>query len=107
MAVVINYVVKRRFAGYVGGISTSQAFREGFNNSNAFFRYNYKKSEFGLSYGLNYRWYDKRRKDGQTTYIQPDGLQRSVDYIGQNAELRFHRKMNSHGSLVESDFRGV
>lgn len=92
LAIVINYVVKRRFAGYVGGVSTSQAFWEGFNNSNAFFRYNYKKSEFGLSYGLNYRWYDKRRKDSQTTYIQPDGLQRNVDYIGQNAEMTY----NSH-----------
>lgn len=33
---VINYVVKRRSAGYVGGASTMQAFATGFNNSSAY-----------------------------------------------------------------------
>lgn len=92
LAVVINYVVKRRYAGYVGGINTRQAFWERFNNSNAFFRYNYKRSEFGLSYGLNYRWYDKRRADNYAVYSQPNGLERTIDYVGQNADMTY----NSH-----------
>ena len=92
LAVVINYIVKKRYVGYVGGVNTTQALWERFNNSYAFFRYNYKKSEFGLSYGLNYRWYDKRRKDSHSVYLQPDGLERTVDYVGQDAEMTY----NSH-----------
>lgn len=92
LAVVINYVVKKRYVGYVGGANTTQALWERFNNSNAFFRYNYKKSEFGLSYRLNYRWYDKRRQDSHAVYLQPDGLERTVDYVGQDAEMTY----NSH-----------
>lgn len=92
LAVVINYVVKKRYVGYVGGVNTTQALWERFNNSNAFFRYNYKKSEFGLSYRLNYRWYDKRRMDSHSVYLQPDGLERTVDYVGQDAEMTY----NSH-----------
>lgn len=92
LAVVINYIVKKKYVGYVGGVNTTQALWERFNNSYAFFRYNYKKSEFGLSYGLNYRWYDKRRKDSHSVYLQPDGLERTVDYVGQDAEMTY----NSH-----------
>lgn len=90
LAVVINYVVKKRYVGYVGGVNTTQALWERFNNSNAFFRYNYKKSEFGLSYRLNYRWYDKRRMDSHSVYLQPDGLERTVDYVGQDAEMTYN-----------------
>lgn len=92
LAVVINYIVKKKYVDYVGGVNTTQALWERFNNSYAFFRYNYKKSEFGLSYGLNYRWYDKRRKDSHSVYLQPDGLERTVDYVGQDAEMTY----NSH-----------
>lgn len=90
LAVVINYIVKKRYVGYVGGVNTTQALWERFNNSYTFFRYNYKKSEFGLSYGLNYRWYDKRRKDSHSVYLQPDGLERTVDYVGQDAEMTYN-----------------
>lgn len=90
LAVVINYVVKKRYVGYVGGVNTTQALWERFNNSNAFFRYNYKKSEFGLSYRLNYRWYDKRRMDSHSVYLQPDGQERTVDYVGRDAEMTYN-----------------
>lgn len=90
LAVVINYIVKKRYVGYVGGVNTTQALWERFNNSYAYFRYNYKKSEFGLSYGLNYRWYDKRRLDSHAVYLQPDGLERTVDYVGQDAEMTYN-----------------
>lgn len=90
LAVVINYIVKKRYVGYVGGVNTTQALWERFNNSYAYFRYNYKKSEFGLSYGLNYRWYDKRRLDSHAVYLQPNGLERTVDYVGQDAEMTYN-----------------
>lgn len=103
LAVVINYIVKRRYSGYVGGVGVTQAFWEKFDNSNAFFKYNHKKSEFTLSYGLNYRWYDQRRSDVHSVYYQPDGMEHSVDYVGHNAEMTY----NSHNlqlgySLAES-----
>lgn len=92
LAIVINYIVKRRYAGYVGGATTTQAFTEGFNNSNAYFKYNNKKSEFSVAYRLNYRYYDKRKSDNYSVYYQPDGTERCLNYVGQNAEMTY----NSH-----------
>ncbi len=104
LAVVVNYIVKKRYAGYISGVNTTQAFWEKFNNSNAFFRYNYKKSEFGLSYGLNYRGYDKRRKDNHAVYLQPDGLKRTVDYVGQDAEMTYNtHNLQLSYNLAEPD----
>lgn len=37
LAVVINYIVKKKYVGYVGGVNTTQALWERFNNSYAFF----------------------------------------------------------------------
>lgn len=86
---VINYIVKRRYAGYVGGLSTTQAFTAGFNNSNAYFKYNYKKSEFSVDYGFSYREYDHKRSDSQSTYIFPDGTTRQRDYIGYDTPFMY------------------
>ena len=68
LAAVINYVVKRRYAGYVGGLTTWQGFTTGFNNSNAYFKYNHKKSEFSVDYRLWYRDYDHQRYDDKAVY---------------------------------------
>lgn len=101
---VINYVVKRRYAGYVGGLSTMQAFTTGFNNSSAYFKYNHKKSEFSLIYGFNYRGYDERRYDGHTTYIFPDGTERQKNYIGYNSDFMYVTNNVQLGySLAEPD----
>ena len=86
---VINYVVKRRSAGYVGGASTMQAFATGFNNSSAYFKYNYKKSEFSINYGFSYRGYDERSISNNSTYYLPDGTQKSVNYIGYNSDFMY------------------
>lgn len=86
---VINYVVKRRYAGYVGGVNTMQAFTAGFNNSDAYFKYNHKKSEFSLIYGFSYRGYEERRNDAHTTYIFPDGTVRQKNYIGYNSDFMY------------------
>ena len=82
LAAVINYVVKRRYAGYVGGLTTLQAFTTGFNNSNAYFKYNHKKSEFSVNYRLWYRDYDHMRSDDRSVYYQPDGVERHINYAG-------------------------
>lgn len=86
---VINFVVKRRYAGYVGGLGTMQAFTTGFNNSNAYFKYNYKKSEFCIYYNFSYRGYDERKVDSENTYFFPDGTQRQRQYLGYNTDFMY------------------
>ncbi len=90
LAAVINYIVKRRYAGYVGGLSTTQAFTTGFNNSNAYFKYNHKKSEFSLSYNFSYRDYDKQHTDQYATYLQPNGIERNINYLGFNNTMAYN-----------------
>jgi len=87
---VINFVVRRRYSGYVGGVSTRQALEEGFNNSYTYFKYNYKLSEFSLDYSFNYRDYNERRNDDQATYLFPDGTSRMRNYIGQNTRFTYY-----------------
>lgn len=87
---VINYVVRRRYSGYVGGIQTQQAFTTGFNNSAVYFKYNYRKSEFSLSYNFNYRDYDKRRSDMTEDYYFPDGTTRHREYHGYDSPFMYN-----------------
>lgn len=86
---VINYVVRRRYSGYVGGLSTMQAFTTGFNNSSAYFKYNHKKSEFGIQYGFSYRGYDQRRYNATTDYYFPDGTERHRNEVGYNSDFMY------------------
>lgn len=87
---VINYVVKRRYSGYVGGAQTMQAFTTGFNNSSAYFKFNHKKSEFSLSYSFNWRDYDERRYDETADYNFPDGTTRHREYRGYNTPFMYN-----------------
>ncbi len=89
LAAVINYVVKRRYSGCVGGVSTDQAFTTGFNNTDAYFKFNYKKSEFSINYDFSYREYDKRRYSSYTTYNFPDGTRHDKNYIGLNTPFMY------------------
>lgn len=101
---VINFVVKRRYAGYVGGLGTMQAFTTGFNNSNAYFKYNYKKSEFCIYYNFSYRGYDERKVDSENTYFFPDGTQRQRQYLGYNTDFMYTTNTVQLGyNLAEPD----
>ena len=101
---VINFVVKRRYAGYVGGLGTMQAFTTGFNNSNAYFKYNYKKSEFCIYYNFSYRGYDERKVDSGNTYFFPDGTQRQRQYLGYNTDFMYTTNTVQLGyNLAEPD----
>lgn len=101
---VINFVVKRRYAGYVGGLGTMQAFTTGFNNSNAYFKYNYKKSEFSIYYDFSYRGYDERKADSEDTYFFPDGTQRQRQYLGYNTDFMYTTNTVQLGyNLAEPD----
>lgn len=66
-----------------------QAFTTGFNNSNAYFKYNYKKSEFSIYYNFSYRGYDERKVDSENTYFFPDGTQRQRQYLGYNTNFMY------------------
>ncbi len=87
---VINYVVRRRYSGYVGGVQTMQAAAVGFNNSSAYFKFNHKKSEFSLSYSFNWRDYDERRYDETADYYFPDGTTRHREYRGYNTPFMYN-----------------
>ncbi len=87
---VINYIVKRRYSGYVGGVQAMQAFTTGFNNSNAYFKFNHKKSEFSFNYNFSYRDYDKRRYDETADYYFPDGTTRHREYRGYNTPFMYN-----------------
>lgn len=101
---VINFVVKRRYAGYVGGLGTMQAFTTGFNNSNAYFKYNYKKSEFCIYYNFSYRGYDERKVDSENTYFFPDGTERRRQYLGYNTDFMYTTNTVQLGyNLAEPD----
>ncbi len=101
---VINFVVKRRYAGYVGGLGTMQAFTTGFNNSNAYFKYNYKKSEFCIYYNFSYRGYDERKVDSESTYFFPDGTERRRQYLGYNTDFMYTTNTVQLGyNLAEPD----
>lgn len=101
---VINYVVKRRYSGYVGGAQTMQAFTTGFNNSYAYFKFNHKKSEFSFNYSFNYRDYDKRRYDETADYYFPDGTTRHREYRGYNSPFMYNTHNFQLGyNLAEPD----
>ena len=101
---VINYVVKRRYSGYVGGAQTMQAFTTGFNNSSAYFKFNHKKSEFSFNYSFNYRDYDKRRYDETADYYFPDGTTRHREYRGYNSPFMYNTHNFQLGyNLAEPD----
>lgn len=101
---VINYIVKRRNSGYVGGLSTMQAFTTGFNNSNAYFKYNHKQSEFSFNYDLGYRSYDKWNQSSKTSYIFPDGTTHLRNYIGFNSTMQYaDNYLQSAYSLADPD----
>ena len=87
---VINYVVRRRYSGYVGGVQTMQAAAVGFNNSSAYFKFNHKKSEFSFNYVFSWRDYDKRRYDETADYYFPDGTTRHREYRGYNTPFMYN-----------------
>lgn len=101
---VINYVVRRRYSGYVGGAQTMQAFTTGFNNSSAYFKFNHKKSEFSFNYSFNYRDYNKRRYDETADYYFPDGTTRHREYRGYNSPFMYNTHNFQLGyNLAEPD----
>ena len=86
---VINYQVRRRSAGYVGGVSTMQGTKAGFNNSDGYFKYNVKKSEFSINYSFSYRSVEERSYESLGTYHLPTGETLHRNYLGYDSPFLY------------------
>lgn len=86
---VINYQVRRRYAGYVSGISTMQGTKAGFNNSDGYFKYNVKKSEFSINYSFSYRSVEERSYESLGTYHLPTGETLHRNYLGYDSPFLY------------------
>lgn len=86
---VINYQVRRRYAGYVGGVSTMQGTKAGFNNSDGYFKYNVKKSEFSINYSFSYRSVEERSYESLGTYHLPTGETLHRNYLGYDSPFLY------------------
>lgn len=86
---VINYQVRRRYAGYVGGVSTMQGTKAGFNNSDGYFKYNVKKSEFSINYSFSYRSVEERSYESLGTYRLPTGETLHRNYLGYDSPFLY------------------
>ena len=86
---VINYQVRRRYAGYVGGVSTMQGTKTGFNNSDGYFKYNVKKSEFSINYSFSYRSVEERSNESLGTYHLPTGETLHRNYLGYDSPFLY------------------
>lgn len=86
---VINYQVRRRYAGYVGGVSTMQGTKAGFNNSDGYFKYNLKKSEFSINYSFSYRSVEERSYESLGTYLLPKGETLHRNYLGYDSPFLY------------------
>lgn len=86
---VVNLIVQRskEYGGYVSVDGRNAPF-VGFGNDNITFKTNYKASEFGVNYYLNYRNYDSRWSDksetlnfpGNTIIREQKGVKAPMDY---------------------------
>lgn len=101
---VINYQVRRRYAGYVGGVSTMQGTKAGFNNSDGYFKYNVKKSEFSINYSFSYRSVEERSYESLGTYHLPTGETLHRNYLGYDSPFLYTTNNVQLGyNLSESD----
>lgn len=86
---VINYQVRRRYAGYVAGVSTMQGTKAGFNNSDGYFKYNVKKSEFSINYSFSYRSVEERSYESLGTYHLPTRETLHRNYLGYDSPFLY------------------
>ncbi len=86
---VINFVVKRRYSGVLGGVDLTDAFATGNGNNTAYLKVNNKLSEFALMYSMEYSSLKKRYIDEQTEYTLSDGTQLTNNREGINTHLKY------------------
>lgn len=100
---VINYQVRRRYAGYVAGVSTMQGTKAGFNNSDGYFKYNVKKSEFSINYSFSYRSVEERSYESLGTYHLPTGETLHRNYLGYDSPFLYTTTLLSRLEIVGAE----
>lgn len=85
---VINITTKRNERGGVIGLNTLNALTTGFGNNVVNFKYNFKNSQVGLMYNINYRKYDKRILDEELEYTINNQTTKK-DKIGENSPYAY------------------
>lgn len=120
---VINFVVKRRYAGFMAGVDATNGVTSGKGNDWAYAKYNYKLSEFGVSYYIDYSDMMKRHVDEETNYsfannrlveLKREGINTSLKYTQQYVQLSYNlsvpEKMvfeaDLNGNFYDSSHRG-
>ena len=68
LGAVVNVVTKKGVNGGVVGVNTQNAVTTGFGNNTVNFKYNHGNSQWGVSYNINYRDYDRRMLDESLQY---------------------------------------
>lgn len=68
LGAVINVITKKNENGGSVGINTQNAVTTGFGNNLVNLKYNFGRSQVGVTYNISYRNYDKRRLDEFLSY---------------------------------------
>lgn len=84
---IINIILREIPQGGSVMASVSSALTTGFINGGLMASYNYKKSEFVLSYNANWRDYDKWKQNSTESYISP--VARAIDraQVGKDSKM--------------------
>ncbi len=98
LGAVINVIIKEQQHGGSIGINTKNALTTGFGNNMLNLKYNWNHSQFGISYNINYRNYNKRILDENIDYTisekvfqkQKNGNNSPYAYEQQLAELNYN-----------------
>lgn len=101
---VLNLIVDRQknYGGYVSVDGRNSPY-VGFGDDNLAFKTNYKASEFGLSYYINYRSYDKRWSEQTETLNFPDNPI-TRDQMGVYAPMNYeYQYLNLSYNLTKPD----
>ncbi|MFT3995012.1 MAG: TonB-dependent receptor [Dysgonomonas sp.] len=101
---VVNLIVQRgkEYGGYVSVDARNAPF-VGFGNDNLTFKTNYKDSEFGVNYYLNYRNYDSRWNDKTETLNLPNNVI-TREQKGVKAPMRYeYHTVNLSYNLNKTD----
>lgn len=103
---VINFIVKRRYAGMVTGIDGTNALTTGNGNNFFYIKQNYKQSELGLNYSNEYGSVNKRYIDQHDIYVMSDGAEHHIIRDGLNTHLKYwqHRVQLTYNLSIPKKF---
>lgn len=104
IACVIDVKLKRVDAGYLWGVDASNSLTACNGRNAAFFKYNEKKSEFGVSYNQSYRDFRGKRVKTSSNYVFNDSTLFHVDRTDLASHSRtFGNSVEMKYSLMDSD----